>query len=271
MFKLNAYLLRKKFKITILWDHLLFTVIIVGVLAVIPLVNYGIDHYNELLSLKLVFILLSLKNSIFPSSNVSGKRQVTVFFSTIDKEKLNQIYLYKNYVISMLFAAYFLMPFSAVQMPLFLLSMSVLVFFFFGIIVLRKALSKNIFKVASKIIEMTLSIGFLVALDQIKSIDLLAIAHGYSTPSYFMVIGLLMTLSIWLLRAIGSDDFAETHGCNRLLIGITDNGWIDYNLRYLIRKSLLPFVVATFYMNLVFLKGQPENVIIVVLSLYSVA
>lgn len=252
--KLDFYLTRKKYKVNQIKDYLLLFFLVVGLLAVIPLINCFSGKYKELLLTELMFF--SLVSAEFIIRDLADKVDgYCLFFGIFDRKKVSKYFLIKNYLLAVVFASISFLPTSIKDIKIYLVYLLLLLFIYALIIISKRHTNKFVYTRLLAIYRISLCWGYVIYNEKIQEI-LINLANISKISFLIALLFILLVISISLLASLKEDKD------NRIYyrVFINSKRYISYNLLYLLRSGKLIYALYMFFITYFFSLNEPSNI-----------
>ena len=247
--KIQIKIFNKRFKVNNFKNFILFYGTIVILLLAVHIILFNFGKYEKVYIAKIGLLPIFTIGGIFPTYSSINKDRFEVFFGELPKERINDFYLYKNYICMILFVVYILIPYRIDFIKTALLCFSIWISIFL-IVLLLKFIFKKI-DVNSIRLFMCLILAFLAEKIDNKNIRMKIIADNINILMYIVVITVIIILSFMLLKNL-KHIYLNKKEFNRLFIKSDTKKYFGYNFLYLLRSQKFFINIYIFYVNYIF-------------------
>lgn len=247
--KLQFKIFNKRFKVDNFKNFMLFYGTIIILLSAVHIILFNFGKYEKVYIAKIGLLPIFTIGGIFPTYSSINKDRFEVFFGDLSKEKINDFYLYKNYVGMILFIIYILIPYKLDFIKTSLLCFSIWTLIFF-IVLLLKCFFKKIDVNSIRLFMCLILVIHTEMMDNIN-ISIKTVADSINILIYIIFITIILALSFKILKKL-KHIYLNKREFNKLFIKVDTKKYFGYNFLYLLRSGKFFTNIYIFYVNYIF-------------------
>lgn len=251
--KLKLKLFNTRFKISKATNFLFFYGFIFLFLFLIQIIQFKFGEYEKIYLLKIILLPIFTVSSIFPTKNSIEKARIKSFFGIFNQNKVDIFYLYKNYVLTLIFMLYTLIPYSIDFFKTALFCYAVWSFTILMVLIV-KLKYKNL---SVDLIRLSLCLIPIIFVNTLEiELKIKEFADSINLFFYIISIIIIIFLSTKILKKMENNYLSKSNFSKILL----ENSLTGYNFLYILRSGKFFSNLLIFYTNFaVFILKQNQK------------